>query len=102
MAEKSRFPTVACADDRFAPGDRRALTSQAVARFGRASLLGIVASCLSGCGLIVLDPKGPVGKGDATILIDSVVIMLAIIVPTSLAIFAFACGSGPPTRERAT
>ena len=37
-----------------------------------------VASCSGG----VLDPAGPVGAGDATILIDATVVMLIIIVPT--------------------
>ena len=55
-----------------------------------AAVLLIGALCLSGCNLIVLDPKGPVGEGDATILIDSTVIMLAIVVPTILATLAFA------------
>jgi cytochrome o ubiquinol oxidase subunit 2 len=32
----------------------------------------------------VLDPAGPVGAGDATILIDATVIMLAIVIPTVL------------------
>ena len=38
----------------------------------------------------VLDPRGPVGQADRTILIDSLAIMLAIGVPTILATFAFA------------
>lgn len=38
----------------------------------------------------ILDPQGPVAAGDATILIDSVAIMLAIVVPTILATLAFA------------
>jgi cytochrome o ubiquinol oxidase subunit II len=38
----------------------------------------------------VLNPKGIVGLNDKTILIDSLAIMLAIVVPTILAIFAFA------------
>jgi cytochrome o ubiquinol oxidase subunit 2 len=38
----------------------------------------------------VLDPQGPIGAADATILIDSIAIMLAIVVPTIIAIFAFA------------
>jgi len=38
----------------------------------------------------ILDPRGPVAYGDATILIDSVVIMLAIVVPTIVAILGFA------------
>lgn len=38
----------------------------------------------------ILDPKGPVAYGNSSILIDSVVIMLAIVVPTIVAILAFA------------
>ncbi len=38
----------------------------------------------------VLDPKGPIGLADRTLLIDSLVIMLAIVVPTILVTFAFA------------
>src|SRR5437764_15474909 len=38
----------------------------------------------------ILDPQGPIGAADATILIDSVAIMLAIVVPTIVAILAFA------------
>ena len=53
-----------------------------------AVLLGSVA--LGGCNPSVLNPKGPVGAADSTILVDSVAIMLAIVVPTIVAIFAFA------------
>src|ERR1700749_2827305 len=45
---------------------------------------------LAGCQPNVLDPQGEVGRGNATILIDSVVIMLAIVVPTGVAALAFA------------
>jgi cytochrome o ubiquinol oxidase subunit II len=38
----------------------------------------------------ILDPQGPVAAADKTILIDSIAIMLAIVVPTIVAIFAFA------------
>ena len=38
----------------------------------------------------ILDPQGPVAAADKTILIDSIAIMLAIVVPTLVAIFAFA------------
>ena len=44
---------------------------------------------LTGCKAIVLDPRGFVGKGNTTILIDSLAIMLAIVVPTILAALAF-------------
>ena len=45
---------------------------------------------LSGCDWAVLNPKGPVGDGNATILIDSVAIMLAIVIPTVIATLAAA------------
>ena len=38
----------------------------------------------------ILDPQGPIGAAEKTILIDSVAIMLAIVLPTILAIFGFA------------
>jgi cytochrome o ubiquinol oxidase subunit II len=38
----------------------------------------------------ILDPQGPIGAADKTILIDSLAIMLAIVLPTIFAIFAFA------------
>ena len=45
---------------------------------------------LSGCDLGVLDPKGPIGDANLQILIDSVAIMLAIVVPTVIATLAAA------------
>jgi cytochrome o ubiquinol oxidase subunit II len=38
----------------------------------------------------ILDPQGPVAAADKAILIDSIAIMLAIVLPTIAAIFAFA------------
>src|SRR6266853_6132247 len=38
----------------------------------------------------ILDPRGPIAAADKTILIDSIAIMLAIVVPTIVAIFVFA------------
>jgi cytochrome o ubiquinol oxidase subunit 2 len=38
----------------------------------------------------LLDPQGPIAAADKTILIDSIAIMLAIVLPTIAAIFAFA------------
>ena len=49
-----------------------------------------VALLLGGCDWAVLDPKGPIGAGDSTILVDSVAIMLAIVVPTIAATLAAA------------
>jgi cytochrome o ubiquinol oxidase subunit II len=45
---------------------------------------------LGGCDWAVLDPKGPIGDANKTILLDSVAIMLAIVVPTILATLAAA------------
>ena len=45
---------------------------------------------LSGCDLGVLDPKGPIGDANLQILINSVAIMLAIVVPTVVATLAVA------------
>jgi cytochrome o ubiquinol oxidase subunit 2 len=41
-------------------------------------------------GMNLLDPQGPVAAADKAILIDSIAIMLAIVVPTIVAILAFA------------
>ncbi|MBV9287597.1 MAG: ubiquinol oxidase subunit II [Hyphomicrobiales bacterium] len=90
MTEKSPSPTGHARGAGLAPADGRPLCVRPAARFGVATLLGLVTFSLSGCSLIVLDPKGPIGKGDATILIDSTVVMLAIVVPTILATLAFA------------
>ena len=49
----------------------------------------LLAAPLAGCGG-VLDPHGPVGASEKLILIDSLAIMLAIVVPVILATFGFA------------
>ena len=45
---------------------------------------------LGGCDWAVLDPKGPIGDGNATLLVDSVAIMLVIVVPTIIATLGIA------------
>ncbi len=45
---------------------------------------------LSSCKPAVLDPRGPVSLANETILLDSLVIMLAIVVPTIIATLGFA------------
>jgi cytochrome o ubiquinol oxidase subunit 2 len=45
----------------------------------------VAAMFLGGCDWAVLNPKGPVGDGNATLLVDSVAIMLVIVVPTIIA-----------------
>jgi cytochrome o ubiquinol oxidase subunit II len=58
----------------------------------RAARRGLVVApiVLTGCHLAVLDPQGVVGIADKTILIDSLAIMLAIVVPTIAAILGVA------------
>jgi cytochrome o ubiquinol oxidase subunit 2 len=53
----------------------------------RGSLLALAGLGLGSCSGGVLDPLGPVGAGDAIILIDATAIMLAIVVPTILLAF---------------
>ena len=51
----------------------------------------VVASLvLTGCQPAILDPQGLIGMAQKTILIDSLAIMLAIVVPTIIATLAFA------------
>jgi cytochrome o ubiquinol oxidase subunit 2 len=59
------------------------------ARLVRAAAV-LLPLALAACGPSVLDPRGPVGRDVASILTGSVVIMLAIIVPTIAATLAFA------------
>ena len=49
-----------------------------------------LALTLSSCNRGILDPVGPVGQAEKTILINSTAIMLAIVIPTMLATVAFA------------
>jgi cytochrome o ubiquinol oxidase subunit II len=67
---------------------------------GAAIVLSLLA--LSGCELAVLDPKGVVAAQEKQILIDSLAIMLAIVIPTLIAIAAFAWWfrAGNPRAQR--
>jgi cytochrome o ubiquinol oxidase subunit 2 len=56
----------------------------------RSVTVTLASLCLLGCQPAVLDPQGPVGVAEKTILLDSVAIMLAIVVPTIGAMLAFA------------
>lgn len=50
----------------------------------RAAAAGACAS-LAGCGVLAWVPAGPVARGERTILVDSLAIMLAIVIPTAIA-----------------
>ena len=64
------------------------MASRAPRRRTVAALL--VPALLSGCDWAVLDPRGPIELADRTILLGSLAIMLAIVVPTIIATLAFA------------
>jgi len=48
------------------------------------------AALLSGCAGGVLDPQGPIGAGNRTILLNSLAVMLVIVIPTLIALLFFA------------
>lgn len=52
--------------------------------------IGIAGLSLAGCSMGILAPVGPIGEANKTILIDSVIIMLAIVLPTIAATLLFA------------
>lgn len=65
------------------------------------SVMAVVLVSLAACHPVVLSPVGPVGEGDRTVLLDSLAIMLAIVVPTIVAILGFAYWfRGTNTRAR--
>jgi cytochrome o ubiquinol oxidase subunit 2 len=66
---------------------KRTITRARRTRAVRHLALVAAAVGLQGCARTILDPVGPVGSGDATILIDAAAIMLAIVVPTLLLAF---------------
>jgi cytochrome o ubiquinol oxidase subunit II len=56
----------------------------------RSLYLAIASLLIGGCDLAVLSPAGPIDEAERLILLDALTIMLAIVVPTLLAILAFA------------
>jgi len=63
------------------------ISKGALARACRGSILGFLCLGLASCSGGILDPLGPVGAGNAIILIDATLIMLAIVIPTILLAF---------------
>ena len=80
-----------------------ALRVRAVLRRALRQAFPALPLALTGCGAALLDPKGPVGQAEKIILIDSLAIMLAIVVPTIIATLGFAWwfrASNPRARYR--
>jgi cytochrome o ubiquinol oxidase subunit II len=59
-------------------------------RQGLRSFACLAALSLSGCAGGILDPKGPIGGAERIILLDSLAIMLAIVIPTIAVTLGFA------------
>ncbi|HVY15750.1 MAG TPA: ubiquinol oxidase subunit II [Rhodopila sp.] len=82
---RNRFRTMVRAFRPHRAGLSRSALRRTAALVWLLPLLG-----LAGCKNSVLDPVGPIGTGDATILMDSVAIMLCIVVPVFIATAGFA------------
>src|SRR5258705_5328297 len=61
-----------------------------VPKGARAAGMLIASLALGGCSAALFDPRGPVGQAEKTILLDSLAIMLAIVVPTIVGALAVA------------
>jgi cytochrome o ubiquinol oxidase subunit 2 len=59
-------------------------------KFARLLLASGVLAALAGCGHGQLQPAGPVSEAERTLLLDATLIMLAIIVPVSIAVITVA------------
>jgi len=76
--------------DRLPDSERPSLRLRSTsARAGRCAVV-MAPIVLTACQPAVLDPQGSIGIAEKTILIDSLAIMLAIVVPTIAATLAFA------------
>jgi cytochrome o ubiquinol oxidase subunit 2 len=75
----------------MADGASARCVERPVRRHVARAALGALVLALGGCSrLDVLDPAGPVGAGEAQILLDALAVMLAIVVPTIVATLGFA------------
>ena len=79
---------------RESPHPRSAIPGSHVVRLRSGAVLRgvlpVVLVSLAACHTAVLSPVGPVGEANRIVLLDSLMIMLAIVVPTIVAILAFA------------
>ena len=87
MSRSTQPPVTDSGAIRPARSYRRVVTAFMVLR--TLAIAGAVLT-LGACRSGVLDPQGPVGAAEKTLLIDSMAIMLSIVVPTIIATFAFA------------
>lgn len=76
--------------DKAPTRERRSHDCRGTVRPARLALAGALALSLAACSQGVLAPVGPISEAERTILLDSLAIMLAIVVPVALATLAFA------------
>ncbi len=77
----------------------RKRSSATASKAGLLLLAALVLSELGGCGRAQLQPAGPVSAAEREILYDSLVIMLAIVVPTILAVLGVVWWFRPSNRR---
>jgi cytochrome o ubiquinol oxidase subunit 2 len=65
------------------------MIAQISKHWGRVALLA-TSLVLAGCKVDILDPQGPIGAAEKIILLNSLAIMLAIVIPTIIATLVFA------------
>ncbi|MER8633980.1 ubiquinol oxidase subunit II [Mesorhizobium opportunistum] len=81
----------ACPYDASPPGFKaKPVLLPSSAKLANALLWIPAIAVLPGCAGGVLDPQGPVGWGNRTILLNSLAVMLVIVIPTVVALLAFA------------
>jgi len=78
---------------------RRKRSSAIAGNVGFAFAVLLVLGELAGCGRAQLQPAGPISDAERKILLDSVVIMLAIVIPTIIATLAVAWWYRPSNRR---
>lgn len=91
----SRLRAPSCTDSHVKPagplGSAGPLRgNRAVKTWGARCAIFLALIVLTACQPALLDPQGPIGLAQRSIMIDSLAIMLAIVVPTMAAILAFA------------
>ena len=64
--------------------------SRRLSRSAATVFFAVPASLLAGCQTALMDPRGPIGAAQKTLMLNSLAIMLAIVVPVIVATLAFA------------
>ena len=64
----------------------RSMNQRSLGSAIRAVSAWVVTLALGGCSAALFDPRGPVGQAEKSILLDSMAIMLAIVVPTIIGV----------------